>query len=75
MDVLKLIATVTPILLAIIGAATAYLRMFIRSELAELRLAIIQANREEFVSKEVFEAAETAADRRFTRLEGASVRR
>ena len=68
MEVIKLIAIVTPILVA---AATAYLRLFIKNELNELSKTISK----DFVSKEIFELEKEKLTERIQLLEPKSARR
>ena len=70
METIKLIAAFTPILLLVVGAATAYLRLFIRNELNEF----VKGFREEFVSKEVFESKSEALELRVVKMAGAGHR-
>lgn len=68
MEAYKLIAILTPILIA---AATAYLRLFIRNEINE----VLQTVKKELVSKDVFDAGNQGFDHRLNLLESKSARR
>lgn len=68
MEVIKLIAILTPLL---ITAATVYLRLFVRNEINE----VLQAMRKEFVSREIFEEKNESFDHRLALLESKSARR
>ena len=68
MEVIKLIAILTPLL---ITAATVYLRLFVRNEINE----VLQAIRKEFVGREIFEEKNESFDRRLALLENKSARR
>lgn len=68
MEIIKLIAIITPIL---ITAATVYLRLFVRNEINELLNTI----NEKFVSEKTFKAESEHVNRRFLLLEEKSARR
>lgn len=68
MEVIKLIAIITPVLIA---AATVYLRLFVRNEINELLHVI----REEFVSEKVFKSENEHINHRLQLLENLSARR
>lgn len=74
MDVLKLIGVITPIVVIIVTAATVYLRLFVRNELNDLRLALLKDLRQEFVSKELYESKTEELERRLVKFESASAR-
>lgn len=68
MEVIKLIAICTPIL---ITAATVYLRLFVRNEINELLNTI----NEKFVSEKTFKTESEHVNHRFLLLENKSARR
>lgn len=68
MELIKLIAIITPILVA---AATAYLRLFIKSEMSDL----LGVMRKEFVTKELYEVESESRERRLSLLETKPARR
>ncbi len=68
METIKLIAIITPIL---ITAATVYLRLFVDNRFNEL----LNAVRDEFVSKEVFEMERTNLHDKLRLIEPKSARR
>jgi len=70
MDLVKWIAAFIPIVVLVVGAATAYLRLFVRNELNEL----VKTIRGEFVSKEMFETKAEETERRVSKLEGVPAR-
>jgi len=67
-ELIKLIAIITPILVA---AATAYLRLFIKSEMSDL----LGVMRKEFVTKELYEVESESRERRLSLLETKPARR
>ncbi|HEX9005392.1 MAG TPA: hypothetical protein VGB07_36130 [Blastocatellia bacterium] len=71
---MKLIGVITPIVAIIVTAATVYLRLFVRNELNDLRLALITEQRQEFVSKELYENKTEEIERRLAKFESASAR-
>lgn len=74
MEVLKLIGIVASIVTPLVTASTVYLRLFVRNELNDFRNELIKELRQEFVSKEIFEAKTEPIEHRLSKLESASAR-
>ena len=58
------------IISTLIGLATAYLRLFVKNELSQLREELTRVIKDQYVSKEVYEARRDSIDRRLIKLEG-----
>lgn len=57
----------------LLAIATAYLRLFVKNELSQLREDLMKAIKEQYVSKEIFETKWASAELRLARLEGTRI--